>query len=355
MDSTLDVSDHAILTEVTAFLAQVTAYQKKQLCQFLQEQPRHVPLDSLLSEKELPIKLELIGELRRRLHEDFGTSRKPFHFSNIQLAALSLMSVETLQDLRQDTISVMRASTPHYQLPFLFHGEFPSGTDAFAPMVNHDTRKISHLNNEQEKCFLRDQRRCVLTKATAVEPCYIAPVGLAGIYIDMDVFTDSTFLSQLLGDVWVQISRIMATDYPGAFKYSWNMLCLHPTLCRYWAQCLFGLKYLEMTANDDGSTVVQFQFHWMPINGIKSCKRVEPPYDDAIDAMLQTTTTDVPRYWYCNYHLKSGDSFSVAVNSKEEAVKMKAALELQWVAVRLAALSGISKEWGCEGIRPRRY
>lgn len=118
MDSTFDISDQAILTEVTAFLTQGTANQKKQLCQYLQEQPRHVPPASLLSEKELPLKLGLIAELRRRLHEDFGTSEEPFYFSNIQIAALSLMSVETLQDLRQDATSMMSASTPHYQLHF---------------------------------------------------------------------------------------------------------------------------------------------------------------------------------------------------------------------------------------------
>lgn len=150
-----------------------------------------------------------------------------------------------------------------------------------------------------------------------------------------------------MGDVWVQISRIMATDSIGAFNKSWNMLCLDSALCKYWAPCLFGLKYLEMVTNDDGSTVVQIQFHWMPINEIKSRYGVEPPYDSTVDAMLQTTTTGVPRNPY--YYLKSGTSFGVAINSKEEALKMKAALELQWVAVRLAALSGISKEWGYEG------
>lgn len=77
-----------------------------------------MPLDSLLSEKELPIKLELIEELHKRLSEEFGTSEMLFRFFNIQIAALSLMSVETLQDLRQDASSVMNESTFYYHLPF---------------------------------------------------------------------------------------------------------------------------------------------------------------------------------------------------------------------------------------------
>ncbi|OPB45713.1 hypothetical protein A0O28_0092790 [Trichoderma guizhouense] len=98
-----------------------------------------------------------------------------------------------------------------------------------------------------------------------------------------------------------------------------------------------------MATNDDGSTVVQIQFHWMPINEIKSHQGVEPPYDRAIDAMLQTTATGVLKF--CNSGLKSGDSFNITINSEEEALKMKAALELQWLAVRLAALSGTAKAW----------
>lgn len=117
MDNNFAISDQQVLTEVTAFLTQGTTKQKNQLYKFLQDQPRYVPLDSLLSEKELPLKLELIEELHGRLGEDFSTSEEPFHFSNIQIAALSLMSIEALQDLRQDATSIMSVSVPHYQLP----------------------------------------------------------------------------------------------------------------------------------------------------------------------------------------------------------------------------------------------
>lgn len=79
----------------------------------------------------------------------------------------------------------------------------------------------------------------------------------------------------------------------------------------------------------------------MLINEIKPHQRVEPPYDRAIDAMLENIDTGELR----NYNLRSGASFSVTINSKEEALKMKAALELQWLTIRLAALSGTSKEW----------
>ncbi|KAL6824559.1 hypothetical protein J3E69DRAFT_367021 [Trichoderma sp. SZMC 28015] len=343
-NNAFETSDGAILARVTALLAQDTASQRRQLCQFLREQPTRVPLDSLLPKIGLRLKLELIEELHNRLRKDFGTSERPFHFSNIQIAALCLMSVETLQDLRQDATSIMSVSSLHYQLSFLVNGKFPPDRNIFASMATHIFCKTRHRHNEEhEKCLLRDQRLCVLTKSKDVAPCYIASVGLTKSQMNIDDFTDSRFLRRLVGDDWVQISRILAIDSIGAFGKSWNMLCLDSVLCEYWAQCLFGLKYLEMATNDDGSTVVQIQFHWMPINELKPHQRVEPPYDRAIDAMLQTTTTGVPEDG--NLSLKSGDSFSVTINSKEEALKMKAALGLQWLAVRLAALSGTSKEW----------
>lgn len=111
-------TDDAILVKVKALLAQDTASQRRQLCQFLREQPIRVPLDSLLTKEGLDEKLKLIEELHRRLREEFGTSERPFHFSNIQIAALCLMSVETLRDLRQDATSLMSVSTLHYQLSF---------------------------------------------------------------------------------------------------------------------------------------------------------------------------------------------------------------------------------------------
>ncbi|QYT03746.1 hypothetical protein H0G86_010695 [Trichoderma simmonsii] len=117
-NNVFESSDGAILARVTALLAQDTASQRRQLCQFLREQPRRVPLDSLLPKIGLRHKLELIEELHKRLQKDFGTSERPFHFSNIQIAALCLMSVETLQDLRQDATSIMGVSTLHYHLSF---------------------------------------------------------------------------------------------------------------------------------------------------------------------------------------------------------------------------------------------
>ncbi|KAL7907010.1 hypothetical protein GGI35DRAFT_482376 [Trichoderma velutinum] len=296
MDSTFDISDQAILDDVTIFLAEGTESQKKKLCRFLREHPRCVTLDSIFPEKELPLKLELIGEIRRRLQEDFGTSEEPFQFSNIQLAALSLMSVETAGSSSRCLIYYQCNDSLAYTT-FLSRANWA---------IDYITPKSVFENDEQrEKCCIRDQRVCVLTKARDAIPCYIAPIRPTTGETTMSVFTDSILLNKLMGDV--------------------------------------GAQFLGMVTNNDGCPVIQIQFNWMPRNDVEPDQLVEPPYDEAIDAMLQTDVADDAHNSF-NY-LRSGQSFEILLNSKEEAFKMKAALEFQWLAVRFAALCGTIKEW----------
>lgn len=98
MDEAPDISDSAILADVTAFLAQGTESQKKQLCRFLRAQSSYMysAPDAILPAKELAVKLGIIERLHKYEFEDTFWS-KPTHFSYIQLASLCLMSAETLQ------------------------------------------------------------------------------------------------------------------------------------------------------------------------------------------------------------------------------------------------------------------
>ncbi|KAL6693289.1 hypothetical protein J3F84DRAFT_401154 [Trichoderma pleuroticola] len=109
MNNAFCIPDLGTLVKVVAFLAQDTASQNQQLYQFLRDHSIRLTLDLISPDKELPLRLELIGELRRRLQGDFGTSEEPFDFSNIQIAALFSMSLETLRDLGQDASFIMSA------------------------------------------------------------------------------------------------------------------------------------------------------------------------------------------------------------------------------------------------------
>lgn len=140
----------------------------------------------------------------------------------------------------------------------------------------------------------------------------------------------------------------------GSLDKSWNMICLHPRLHTWWSQCLFGLKCLELIPQSDGqSTRVQIQFYWMPRNGIKPHDLVKPPYETAINEMLQTVTVrhgggivaDVQ--WDSFHELETGQTFEIVVDN-DDAIKMKEAFDVQWAVVGLAPLSGAAGVWALE-------
>lgn len=105
-----DISDQAIVADVTAFLRRATANQKKQLRIFLQAQPNYSAPSSLLPMEELAIKIEIIKELRK--YEELDRDGKPFHFSSIQISFFSLMSIDALRRLRQDPPLLAGVSAP---------------------------------------------------------------------------------------------------------------------------------------------------------------------------------------------------------------------------------------------------
>lgn len=168
------------------------------------------------------------------------------------------------------------------------------------------------------------------------------PSSVAENKAEISAFITPVFLSVLLGRSGFEIGRILLKGTPNAFEESWNMICLHPLLRMWWSECLFGLKCLGVDSDGEHSTV-KIQFHWMPINTVKPHQRVEPPYDKAIDTMLESMVSEVQKGYF--HGLESGQTFEIQLASEEDATKMKAALDVQWIAVRLAALSGAARSW----------
>lgn len=91
----------------------------------------------------------------------------------------------------------------------------------------------------------------------------------------------------------------------------------------------------------------------MPRNGIKPHDLVKPPYETAINEMLQTVRLQhgggiaavVQRDSF--HELETGQTFEIVVDN-EDAIKMKEAFDVQWAVVRLAALSGAAGVWALE-------
>ncbi|KAL6789770.1 hypothetical protein J3E68DRAFT_412329 [Trichoderma sp. SZMC 28012] len=340
MNETPDISDPAILAEVTAFLAQGNESQKRKLCRFLRVQSSYMysAPDAILPAEELAVKLGIIEELRKNQEELFH--EKPFHFSYIQLATLCLTPTETLQAFLHPKQFLSSVLYPEHWLNILIRWKHP------ADSIEDGRRGLavisSNSREEREKCKLRDQRTCILTKAENPDVCRIMPSSVAENKAEISAFITPVFLSVLLGHSGFEIGRILLKGTPNTFEESWNMICLHPLLRMWWSECLFGLKCLGVDSNGEHSTV-KIQFHWMPMNSVRPHQLVEPPYDKATSAMLESMASDVQEGYF--HGLKSGQIFEIQLPSEEDAEKMKAALDVQWVAVRLAALSGAARSW----------
>ncbi|KAL7907008.1 hypothetical protein GGI35DRAFT_457486 [Trichoderma velutinum] len=340
MDETSDVSDPAILADVTAFLAQGTANQKKHLCRFLRAQSSymHSSPDAILPAEELAVKLGIIEELRK--YQDRYSHRKPFHFSYIQLATLCLIPTDILQEfLGSKVLDLCCVLYPEPYLNILIQWKHPAASiedeRRGLPVISSSSRE------EREKCLTRDQRTCILTKTANPDVCRIMPSSVAESKAEISAFLSPVFLYALLGDSGSNIRWVLFDAIPGTLDKSWNMLCLHPLVRMWWSECLFGLKCLGIESNGEHSTV-KIQFHWMPMNSVKPHQLVEPPYDKAVDAMLESMVSDVQGGYF--HGLESGQTFEIQLAS-EDAIKMKAALDVQWVAVRLAAMSGAARSW----------
>jgi hypothetical protein len=90
----------------------------------------------------------------------------------------------------------------------------------------------------------------------------------------------------------------------------------------------------------------------MPRNRINPKDRAEPTMD-TIKNMLQTTPeengTVIEEYRrYSGRPLETGDTFNIRLG-RQEAERMKVVIDVQWVVVGLAAISGLSRTWETTG------
>ncbi|KAL7938103.1 hypothetical protein V8C35DRAFT_141055 [Trichoderma chlorosporum] len=350
-----DITDQILSSSFAVFLARATASQKQQLQRFLDSQPSYSPPASLLPVEEQDARLELIEQLRETWSRFLGRD-EPVYFSYIELSTLLLVPINTLQNLRQDAMALARIMKPQQCVSLLMQGKISVG--AGSQKTSHTSASIAksiHRNaNERDKCYWRDRQTCILTKAAHPDACHIVPYAVTANDTNIASFITSPLINQLEGSEG-QLGKIIVQESLGSLDKSWNMVCLHPTLHRWWSKHLFGLKCLGLVPNGDGkSTRVQIQFYWMPRNGIKPNDPAKPPYDKAMDEMLQTVATerdrgivkDVQRDSF--HELETGQTFEIVVDNVD-AIKMKAALDLQWAVIRLAAMSGAAGVLGLGG------
>jgi hypothetical protein len=123
----------------------------------------------------------------------------------------------------------------------------------------------------------------------------------------------------------------------GVSDMAWNMISLNTQLHRWWGMAYLGFKYQGILPGPtDEQRLIRVQFHWMP-------RRLSDERDEEdIRAHLQSTWASqqgVAAFRTTGRPVATGDVFDVVV-AAEDAFRMRRALELQWVLIRVAALAG---------------
>jgi hypothetical protein len=150
-------------------------------------------------------------------------------------------------------------------------------------------------------------------------------------------------------EVWSELSYFVFTG-PDRCDKCWNMLSLGPDLRKLWKEYFFGIQCLGILPIDGQASTIWLQFHWMPRNQLKFNDHAEPNMD-TIQRMLRSIPpekNDIVEKYRSHTHspLETGQIFSIRMGN-EEAISMKHVIDLRWVIVRIAAISGHAWFWRC--------
>ena len=172
-------------------------------------------------------------------------------------------------------------------------------------------------------CKKRDNEKCVLTGWLQPDVAHISPFSLHN--------SNTVHFWALLQVMWgkekAEVWRdAVALDADGNEKVS-NLLCLTPTLHRWWKNAKFALKPISVSGNE-----LRVQFFWL--------KDVKHHPNQLID--LLTKPEDVLTEQPCQQGRKlfeSGTFFTIKAEDPDELPSWEI-LEMQWNLQRLAAMSG---------------
>ncbi len=171
-------------------------------------------------------------------------------------------------------------------------------------------------------------------------------------------------------DVWGDETANLVTTSLGCSDRAWNQLCLNTQMHRWWSKALWGFKCLgieDTSVGIEGTSVgikqkstITLQFFWMPSTNTK--KGVGKPWDrevyqqgearKVVQEWNNKTLFDEPEVvkdegrgsiYAVNVQtfrgLQSGHIVKLSM-TRDEAIKMKAMVDLQWAVIKIATMSG---------------
>lgn len=196
----------------------------------------------------------------------------------------------------------------------------------------------------------RDRWRCILTGVASVQGCHILPytwsTAKTSNALKPLLVTGDRPLRTLLGDAipssTMYLHGLLTSD-PASLDKAWNMLTLSNDVHACWSKALLGFKYLGRTPEGD-STKFTLQYRWLGKSTAKPKDRItlemlNDPTKKALVDQLDLGFQDYLTFTRCGRPVTSGSTIDIRIPTKD-AEQFKAAIELQWALLKVAALCG---------------
>jgi hypothetical protein len=220
---------------------------------------------------------------------------------------------------------------------------------------------------------LRDGGICVVTRSLCPDICHYLPFTLNN---TSDNIKDTQLLFDTLDNL-VSVEtheRLVNLICPmhnelGSSDKSWNMVALTTQVHRYWSKAYFGFKLVEEASEpeppskdveDDEFTTIQVEWHWLPnsipealeksLGSIFSAKghaarevnfeaeTLESMASSIYDALTRKGTVTA-KHSDSGRPIESGHVGNLKAK-REDVLKTKTVIQLQWIAMQMAAFSG---------------
>ncbi|TFB00243.1 hypothetical protein CCMA1212_007746 [Trichoderma ghanense] len=322
-----------------------------QLMDFLEDNPAYWPPSDLIPREFLDDKIRFIQNILRDLSEEFGEQQ----FNVLQFVYFCMMSTHRVHEIsdedweQNEYYNDMTAEVAGY-ISFSKHDPllFDLPRSLFCCVDLADANRLAQDPAEKETALARDGQVCILTGAAAPKACRILPFAT----------TANQHNAKNSWAFWYTLNDFLDEQTRAGYEYlllkaggsdkSWNMLSLTPTLGSLWKKGQFAFRCVRITPTDDDKAVIRLQFHWMPRNDVDPRAVATLTKENILRLLEDTSGLDGPSgadaRRTTGRRVENGHTFGLSM-TMAEAVRMKVAIDIQWIAIRLAAVSGLARTW----------
>ncbi|KAK1241229.1 hypothetical protein MKX08_001203 [Trichoderma sp. CBMAI-0020] len=320
----------------------------EQLTQYHKDHATRASVDPIIPMDNIKEKLKMIEEIRTGVLEDRRNKSKDFQFTYLELAYFLLCSESSLRKVINNPSKVLQEDPIRDNLHRNDNSRGQSqDIDERIAQLEKGKKNLPQKNAEKEKCLLRDSFCCVFTQNDLPQVCQILPfIATYGSWTFVQKSDASSCFHTILGaESWPEFDSLVSSGSDRCDK-SWNMISLGPDLRDLWEEHFFGIQCLGILPIDHQASAIWLQFHWMPRNQLDFEHRVELT-TDTVQRMLQIIPpgeNDLVEEYRSRTHrpLKTGHIFSIRMG-KQDALSMKQVIDLRWLIVRIATISGLAR------------